>query len=86
MYSLDFEEFLWALNKPAMDFFIRHKRTATAVEVKSAEKAASKSMTSMIKNYNVKRCPHMAWVERHDDEARSARVRISLSGAIARST
>lgn len=36
-----------------MDFFIRYQKMATAVEVKSAEKAASKSMTSMIQNYGV---------------------------------
>lgn len=90
MYSLDFEEFLWAngireqsiedirgcfdrrepvpdamhqkmmvyyFEKNAgveMDFFIRYKKTATAVEVKSAEKGTSKSMPSMIQNYGVK--------------------------------
>ena len=37
-----------------MDFFIRYKKMAVAVEVKSAEKATSKSMTSMIQNYHVK--------------------------------
>ncbi|MBO5278677.1 MAG: ATP-binding protein [Lachnospiraceae bacterium] len=37
-----------------IDFFIRYQKTATAVEVKSAEKAASKSMTAIIKNYGVK--------------------------------
>lgn len=38
-----------------IDFFIRYKRKATAVEVKSAEKATSKSMTSIIKNYGVEK-------------------------------
>lgn len=38
-----------------MDFFIRYQKTATAVEVKSAEKATSKSMTSLIQNHGVKR-------------------------------
>lgn len=37
-----------------IDFFIRYQKTATAVEVKSAEKATSKSMTAIIKNYGVK--------------------------------
>lgn len=37
-----------------MDFFIRYQKTATAVEVKSAEKATSKSLTSLIQNYGVK--------------------------------
>lgn len=37
-----------------MDFFIRYQKTATAVEVKSAEKASSKSMTSLIQNHGVK--------------------------------
>ena len=41
-------------SKIEMDFFIRYQKTATAVEVKSAEKAASKSMTSIIQNYGVK--------------------------------
>lgn len=36
-----------------IDFFIRYQKTATAVEVKSAEKASSKSMTSIIQNYGV---------------------------------
>lgn len=36
-----------------MDFFIRYQKTAAAVEVKSAGKATSKSMTSMIQNYGV---------------------------------
>lgn len=36
-----------------MDFFIRYKRKAVAIEVKSADKATSKSMTSMIQNYGV---------------------------------
>lgn len=38
-----------------MDFFIRYKKTATAIEVKSAEKATSKSMTTLIRHYGVKR-------------------------------
>lgn len=41
-------------SKIEMDFFIRYQKTATAVEVKTAEKAASKSMTSMIQNYGVR--------------------------------
>ncbi len=41
-------------SKVEMDFFIRYQKTATAVEVKSAEKATSKSMTSMIQNYGVR--------------------------------
>lgn len=41
-------------SKIEMDFFIRYQKTATAVEVKSAEKASSKSMTSMIQNYGVR--------------------------------
>lgn len=41
-------------SKVEMDFFIRYQKTVTAVEVKSAEKAASKSMTSMIQNYGVR--------------------------------
>ena len=40
-------------SKIEMDFFIRWKRKATAIEVKSADKATSKSMTSMIQNYGV---------------------------------
>lgn len=36
-----------------MDFFIRYKRKAVAVEVKSAEKATSKSMTTIIQNHGV---------------------------------
>ena len=40
-------------SKIEIDFFIRYNRTATAVEVKSAEKATSKSMTSIIQNYGV---------------------------------
>ncbi len=41
-------------SKIEMDFFIRYQKTATAVEVKSAEKATSKSMTSIIQNHGVK--------------------------------
>lgn len=40
--------------KLEIDFFIRYQKTATAVEVKSAEKATSKSMTSIIQNHGVK--------------------------------
>lgn len=40
-------------SKVEMDFFIRYQKTAAAVEVKSAGKATSKSMTSMIQNYGV---------------------------------
>lgn len=40
--------------KIEIDFFIRYQKMATAVEVKSAEKATSKSMTSIIQNYGVK--------------------------------
>lgn len=40
--------------KIEIDFFIRCQKTATAIEVKSAEKATSKSMTSIIQNYGVK--------------------------------
>ena len=36
-----------------IDFFIRYKKKAVAIEVKSAEKATSKSMTSIIQNYGV---------------------------------
>lgn len=38
-----------------MDFFIRYKKTTTAIEVKSAEKATSKSMTTLIRHYGVER-------------------------------
>ena len=41
-------------SKLEIDFFIRYQKTATAVEVKSAEKATSKSMTSIIQNHGVK--------------------------------
>ena len=41
-------------SKLEMDFLIRYQKTATAVEVKSAEKATSKSMTSIIQNHGVK--------------------------------
>ena len=37
-----------------VDFFIRHNKQATAVEVKSAENTKSKSMIAMIDNYGVK--------------------------------
>ena len=37
-----------------VDFFIRHNKQATAVEVKSAENTKSKSMTAVIENYGVK--------------------------------
>lgn len=40
-------------SKIEMDFFIRYQKIATAVEVKSAEKATSKSMTAIIQNYGV---------------------------------
>ena len=36
-----------------MDFIIRYKGKATAVDVKSAENTKSKSMTNIIKNWNV---------------------------------
>lgn len=41
-------------SKLEIDFFIRYQKMATAVEVKSAEKATSKSMTSIIQNHGVK--------------------------------
>lgn len=37
-----------------VDFFIRHNKQATAVEVKSAENTKSKSMIAVIENYGVK--------------------------------
>jgi len=37
-----------------VDFFIRHSKLVTAVEVKSAENTKSKSMTAVIENYGVK--------------------------------
>ena len=40
-------------SKLEIDFFIRYQKKATAIEVKSAEKATSKSMTSIIQNYGV---------------------------------
>ncbi len=36
-----------------MDFFIRHHKLATAIEVKSGENVKSKSMTTMIQRYGV---------------------------------
>lgn len=41
-------------SKLEIDFFIRYQKMATAVEVKSAQKATSKSMTSIIQNHGVK--------------------------------
>ena len=41
-------------SKLEIDFFIRYQKTATAVEVKSAEKATSKFMTSIIQNHGVR--------------------------------
>jgi peptide deformylase len=38
-----------------MDFFIRYKDEATAVEVKSADHTKSKSMKTMLSSYGVKR-------------------------------
>ena len=42
-------------NKLEMDFIIRYEKEATAIEVKSAENTKSKSMESIIKNWNVKK-------------------------------
>jgi predicted AAA+ superfamily ATPase len=41
-------------NKLEIDFFIRYRKLATAVEVKSADNVKSKSMNSIIKNHHVK--------------------------------
>jgi predicted AAA+ superfamily ATPase len=41
-------------NKLEIDFFIRRNKTATAVEVKSADNTKSKSLTSVMTNYGVK--------------------------------
>lgn len=38
-----------------IDFFIRYENTATAIEVKSADNTKSKSLTSVINNYGVKK-------------------------------
>ena len=42
-----------------MDFIIRYNREATAIEVKSADNTKSKSMNSIIENWNVK---HGIWL------------------------
>ena len=41
-------------SKIELDFIIRYKKQATAVEVKSADNTKSKSMNSAIQNWNVK--------------------------------
>ena len=40
--------------KIEIDFFIRKNNTATAIEVKSADNTKSKSLNSIIENWNVK--------------------------------
>lgn len=40
-------------SKLEIDFFIRHNRIATAIEVKSAENTKSKSLNSILNNWNV---------------------------------
>ncbi|MDR1461711.1 MAG: ATP-binding protein [Azoarcus sp.] len=42
-------------NRLEMDFFIRHERQATAIEVKSADNTKSKSMSAVIENHGVRR-------------------------------
>jgi predicted AAA+ superfamily ATPase len=42
-------------NTLEIDFFIRRQKSATAVEVKSADNTKSKSLESVLTNYGVKR-------------------------------